>query len=437
MKIAILGLGYVGSVSAACFAKQGFSIIGVDPQQIKVDLINSGRSPVIEGGLEDLVAESTRTGRLRATTDAAQAVAESDMAIICVGTPSLANGSLDFRSLTRACEEIGSTLRRQPSRYLIVVRSTVLPGVMRSLVIPSLEAASGKRAGRDFDVVNNPEFLREGTAIQDFRRPPMTLIGGDDEKAKSVVAQLYDGIDAPVIMTSLEVAAMVKYVNNAWHALKVTFGNEIGNICKALSIDGRRVMDIFCTDTKLNISSAYLKPGFAFGGSCLPKDLRALTHLAKGLDVSVPVLDSIMQSNRRQIERAIERIVELDRRRIGVLGISFKAGTDDLRESPMVELVERLIGKGFDLRLYDRNVGLARLVGANRDYILRRIPHISNLITDDISEVLGHGEVIIVGNGDQEFHRVSARLSPEQYVVDMAGLPGAESLAGRYDGINW
>jgi GDP-mannose 6-dehydrogenase len=437
MRIAVFGLGYVGTVSAACFAKNGHSVIGVDSLALKVELIAQGRAPIIESGLSELVSETTQAGRLQATVDSASAVEQSELSLVCVGTPSLPNGSLDVRSLIRVCEEIGAALRQRSAFHTVVIRSTVLPGTMRKLIRPALEAASGKRAGVDFGLASHPEFMREGTAIKDFYDPPHTVIGGIDERSAESVASLYAGMDIPLTRTTIEVAEMIKYAANAWHALKVAFGNEIGNLCKSLEIDSHEVMDIFCTDRKLNVSTAYLKPGFAFGGSCLPKDLRALTYMAKTLDLTLPVLGNVMASNRQQIDRAVERIMAMERRRIGVLGISFKAGTDDLRESPIVEVVERLIGKGCDVRLFDRNVSLARLVGANREYVLRTIPHIDRLFVDDVSRVLEHAEIIIIGNGDPEFHAVPATMRPDQYLIDMVRIPDGKRLADRYDGINW
>lgn len=436
-RLSVFGLGYVGSVSAACFAGEGLQVIGIDPQSNKVDLINRGQTPIIEPGLGELISDAVRAGRLRATTDVTEAIAESDISMVCVGTPSRPNGDLSVESVLRVCREIGSALSDKDVFHVVVIRSTILPGTMREVILPTLEAASGKKAGGHFGLCNNPEFLRESTAIEDFRNPPKTVIGATDERSAETVAALYADIEAPMVRTSIETAEMVKYADNAWHALKVAFGNEIGNICKALSIDSHELMEIFCQDTKLNLSSYYLKPGFAFGGSCLPKDLRALTYKARSLDLSLPVLESILPSNRIQVERAIQMVTAKGRRRIGVLGFSFKAGTDDLRESPLVELVERLIGKGFDLRLYDSNVNLAKILGANREYILKTIPHISTLMMDTIEDVLEHGEVIIVGNGDARFRDVASRLKPHQVLVDMIRVPGREALTDRYDGVNW
>ncbi len=437
VRLSVFGLGYVGSVSAACFAKDGHEVVGVDSQQVKVDLINQGKAPIIESGLSELILEMVTAGRLRATVSAAQAIADTDISMVCVGTPSHANGNLDVRSVIRVCEEIGAALREKEEFHVVVIRSTILPGTMHEVILPTLEKASGKTAGVDFGLSNNPEFLREGTAVEDFRNPPKTVVGAMEDRSRDIVAGLYAGIDAPMMCTSVEVAEMVKYTDNAWHALKVAFGNEFGNICKALSIDSHELMDIFCQDTKLNLSPNYLKPGFAFGGSCLPKDLRALTYKARSLDLALPVLDSILPSNRIQLDRAVQMIIDKGCRRIGVLGFSFKAGTDDLRESPLVELIERLVGKGYDLCLYDSNVNLARVVGANRDYILKAIPHISALMVETLEEVLEHSEVIVIGNGDPNFHDVPSRLKPHQILIDMMRVPGVEGLADRYDGINW
>ena len=437
LRLSIFGLGYVGSVSAACFAKNGQQVIGVDPQQVKVDFINQGKAPVVETGLEELILEAAESRRLRATTKPAEAVVESDISMVCVGTPSHTNGDLDLSSMVRVCKEIGMALRGKEEFHVVVIRSTIYPGTMRKVILPTLEAASGKIAGKDFGLANNPEFLRESTAVTDFYNPPKTVIGATDDQSKEIIVSLYTGIEAPLICTNIEIAEMIKYADNAWHALKVAFGNEIGNICKALSINSHELMNIFCQDTKLNLSSSYLRPGFAFGGSCLPKDLRALTYKARTLDLNLPVLESILRSNRNQVERAIHTITAKGCRRVGVLGFSFKAGTDDLRESPLVELIERLIGKGFELHLYDRSVSLARITGANREYIMRAVPHISMLMVDTIEEVLERSDIVVIGNADPEFHDVPSRLKNHQTLVDLVGVPGRELLADRYDGINW
>ena len=437
MKISIFGLGYVGAVSAGCLANEGHEVIGVDPNQTKMDLINQGKTPIIEKNIGEIIEIAVKEGRLRATTDASEAIRGTELSLICVGTPSQLNGNLDLKFVRRVCESIGSALKTKSERHVVVVHSTVLPGTMRNVVIPTLEEFSAKRAGVDFGVCNNPEFLREGSSVYDFYHPPKTVIGETDKKSGDLVASLYEKMDAPLIRTDVETAEMVKYTDNAWHALKIGFANEIGIICKTVGIDSHKVMDIFCQDTKLNISAFYLKPGFAFGGSCLPKDLRALIYKASRLDLDLPVLKSILPSNDLQVERGVRMIMEKGSKKVGVLGFSFKEGTDDLRESPIVEVVERLIGKGYDIRLYDRNVNLASLVGANRDYILNHISHISKLMVKGIDEVLAHADTVVIGNGDKEFHSVLDRLRPEQVVVDLVRIGERQSVEDRYDGICW
>jgi GDP-mannose 6-dehydrogenase len=436
MKISIFGLGYVGAVSAGCLATDGHEVVGVDPNRTKVDLINAGKTPIIEKDIGEMIAAAVAAGRLRATTDVRQAVMDTDISLICVGTPSQLNGNLDLSYVRRVCEEIGGALRDKSTFHVVVARSTMLPGSMRNVVIPTLESYSGKQAGVDFGVCNNPEFLREGTAVYDYYHPPKTVIGESDTRAGDVLVELYKDMDAPLIRTDIETAEMVKYTDNNWHALKVAFANEIGNLCKALGIDGHKVMQIFCQDTKLNLSPYYMKPGFAFGGSCLPKDVRALTYKGKSLDLDLPVLNAIMPSNQRQIEKAIAMITAKGRRKVGILGFAFKAGTDDLRESPLVDVIEYLIGRGFDLRLYDRNVNLAALTGANRDYILNHIPHISKLMVQSMDEVLDFAETVVIGNGAEEFRPVPDRLRPDQVLVDLVRITDRVS-GGQYDGICW
>ena len=437
MKISIFGLGYVGAVSAGCLAKDGHNVIGVDTYQPKIDLINEGRTPVIEKDIGEIIKKASVDGLLSATRDVRLAVNTSEISLICVGTPSQINGSLDLRYVRTVCEEIGGALKEKDGFHVVVVRSTMLPGSMRSVVIPTLEESSGKQVGVDFGVCNNPEFLRESTAVYDYYNPPKTVIGESDTKAGDLLAELYAHLDAPLIRTSVETAEMVKYTDNVWHALKVGFANEIGNICKSIEIDGHEVMDIFCKDTKLNLSSYYMKPGFAFGGSCLPKDVRALSYKAKSLDVDVPILSAIMRSNEKQIDKGFSMITEKGNKKIGILGFSFKAGTDDLRESPLVEVIERLIGKGYDIRLFDKNVKIASIVGANKDYILNHIPHVSKLMVDSISEVLDFAETIVIGNGAEEFKDVPDKISENQIVVDLVRITDKRSIAGEYDGICW
>jgi GDP-mannose 6-dehydrogenase len=354
-----------------------------------------------------------------------------------VGTPSQPNGGIDLKYVRRVCEQIGKTLATHDGAPVIVMRSTMLPGTMRDVVIPTLEKFSGKRAGEEFGVCINPEFLREGTAVHDYYHPPKTVIGQVNRASGDLVAAVYGKLPGPMIRTDIETAEMVKYADNAWHALKVGFANEIGNLCKGVEVDAHKVMDIFCQDHKLNLSSYYLKPGFAFGGSCLPKDVRALLYKAKTLDLSLPILSSILPSNQLQIERGLQSIIEKGNRKVGILGFSFKAGTDDLRESPMVELTERLIGKGYDLRVYDKNVQLAALHGANKDYILNKIPHISRLMVPTIDEVLSHAQTVVIGNGSPEFAEVPRRVADGQTIIDFVRVTDSRSILGVYEGICW
>jgi len=438
VRISVFGLGYVGSVSAGCLTALGHEVIGVDVSPMKADLINAGRSPVVEADLEALIAKGVAAGKLGADTSASEAVAASDLSLICVGTPSDSNGSLDLTFVERVCQEIGQALASKDGYHVVVMRSTVLPGSTEQRVIPVLETYSGRVAGRDFGVAFNPEFLREGTAVYDFHHPPFTVIGQYDERGASIVADLYADIEAPLQIVPLRVAEMVKYANNAFHALKVAFANEIGNICKQRGIDSHQVMDIFCMDDKLNLSSYYLKPGFAFGGSCLPKDLRALLYHAHRMDLGVPVLEAILRSNELQVKRGIELVRRTGRKKIGVLGFSFKAGTDDLRESPLVALIEALIGKGYQVKVFDRNVSLARVHGANRAYIEREIPHIASLMCDSVEEVISGSDVIVIGNKAAEFRQVLEQLRRDQVVIDLVRIQkDIERLDARYEGICW
>jgi GDP-mannose 6-dehydrogenase len=437
LKISIFGLGYVGTVSAGCFARDGHDVVGVDPVRTKVDLINSGHSPIIEAEIGPMIETAVKAGRLRATDDQNEAIQNTEISFVCVGTPSQANGNLDLTFIRRVCELIGAAIKEKKTRHTVAIRSTILPGTMRDIVIPVLEEYSGKKAGADFGVCNNPEFLREGSAVKDFDAPPKTVIGQIDPESGDILASLYSKLDAPLIRTSVETAEMVKYVDNCWHALKIGFANEIGNLCKSLSIDAHEMMGIFCQDKKLNISPAYLMPGFAFGGSCLPKDLRALSYKAKTNDIALPIVNAVLPSNELQITKGVQLITQNGHKRIGVLGFSFKAGTDDLRESPMIEVIERLIGKGYDLRIFDRNVRLASLVGANRDFILNRIPHISRLMVESLDEVLDHAETVVVGNKDPQFECVPGRLRDGQYLIDLVRITNRRSEDGKYYGICW
>jgi GDP-mannose 6-dehydrogenase len=434
----VFGLGYVGSVSAASIAADGHHVVGVDVNADKVAAINAGISPIVEPGLEDLLAENVAEGRLRATTDTADAIRSTDVSLICVGTPSRRNGSLDLTYLERVSEQIGAALRDTPAYHLVVVRSTVLPGTTHGVVIPAIERASGKTYGEGFGVSVNPEFLREGTALRDFRKPPLTLVGHNHAADAGGTIALYQAIDAPLVSTSIMVAEMMKYTSNTWHAVKVCFANEIGNLCKKLGVDSHEVMDIFCRDEKLNLSRYYLKPGFAFGGSCLPKDVRALQYRAKELDVELPMISQILPSNKMQIQHGLDQVLETGKKQIGLLGFSFKAGTDDLRESPIVILAEALLGKGLSLRIYDKNVSLAKLVGANKDYIEKQIPHLSSLLCPSIREVIANSEVIVVGNQSPEFVEALTETRPDQIVIDLVRLPMYGTLLpAEYRGICW
>lgn len=436
MNLSVLGLGYVGVVTAACFAELDHTVIGVDIAEVKVDIINHGHSPIIEKDIDGLVKKAVQAKKLSATVNLNEAINKTELSFVCVGTPSQLNGNLDLKYIRRVCEGIGEALKKKTDRHVVVIRSTILPETMIKVIIPTLEEFSGKKAGQDFGVCNNPEFLREGTAVFDFLNPPKTVIGETDTFSGDVLLSLYKSLKAPVFRTNLEIAEMVKYVDNIWHALKIGFANEVGNICKKLDIDSHKIMDIFCQDIKLNISPSYLKPGFAFGGSCLPKDLRALTYKARGLDLTLPILNAILPSNELQIEKGIQMVMAKGNFKVGVLGFSFKAGTDDLRESPMVEVIERLLGKGYDIRIYDRNVNLASLIGANRDYILNRIPHISRLMTNNIEDILVHAETIVIGNNDPEFSKIFQQIKPYKAVVDFVRITDEINYA-MYEGICW
>jgi GDP-mannose 6-dehydrogenase len=442
MKIAVFGLGYVGVVSAACLVRDGHDVVGVDPNTVKVGFLRQGKSPIVEPGLEDLIASAVAAGRLTAGSDPAAAVAQCELLMVCVGTPGQPNGSLDLSYVRRVVQQIGEQLAGAPSYKVVVIRSTLLPGSMQSMVMPILEEFSHRQAGKDFGVCINPEFLREGSAIYDYDHPPKTVIGASDERAAGMVRELYAALSAPVIMTNLRTAEMVKYVDNSWHALKVTFANEVGRLCKAMGIDARLAMRLFCMDAKLNISSAYLRPGFAFGGSCLPKDVRALTYQGRLLDVDTPVLSSILASNQLHIAHALAMIRATGKRRVGLLGLSFKEGTDDLRESPIVTLAEQLIGKGYELLVYDQNVRLASLMGANREYILNHIPHIGKLMVDRPEQLLEHSDVVVVASAERQFGALLENLPGGKSVIDLVGAwntAEGRSIAhmDAYDGIAW
>ena len=437
MRIAVFGLGYVGCVSASCFAGEGHKVTGVDVAKKKVDIINSGKSPIIEPGLAEKIEEVVNKGQLRATTDFKEAVVNSDISLICVGTPSEKNGSVRLDFIFRVAQQIGEALKECNHYHVIVIRSTVLPGTLeRALEV--MAHHSKKVAGTDFGGCSNPEFLREGTALKDFYDPPYSIIGEYDKKSGDHLAEIYRTVDAPLVRTDVKVAETVKYANNAFHAVKVAFGNEIGTLCKHANVDSHKLMEIFCMDNKLNLSSYYLKPGFAFGGSCLPKDVRAITYHAKQNDHDLPLLNSLIPSNEAHIQRAIEMVLSYDKKRVGILGLSFKGDTDDLRESPMVEVVETLIGKGYDIRIYDRNVHLAKLFGANKEYINLKIPHISNLMIENLEDVLNHAEVVVIGNKSDEFKDIVTSLHNTHIVIDFVRiLNDLSNITSKYEGLCW
>jgi GDP-mannose 6-dehydrogenase len=437
MNISIFGLGYVGTMSAVCLARNGHRVIGVDANPLKVELINQGTSPIVEPGVDELLKQVIGKRRLSATSNPAEAVQQSDISLVCVGTPSSPNGSLNLEQVLRVAEQVGQALRLKTGYHGFVIRSTVLPGTVdKAGALMARE--SGKQIGKDFGVASNPEFLREGTSLFDFDNPPFTAVGASDETLTAMLKEMYGGIDAPFIAVKIREAEILKYACNAFHAVKVTFANELGAISKKLGIDSHVVMNMFIQDTKLNISPYYLKPGFAFGGSCLPKDVRAITNEARRLDLAIPMLESLMHSNEAQIQRVINWVVASKRKRIGILGLSFKSDTDDLRESPIVQVVETLIGKGFKLSIYDANVNIARLVGANKSYIEHEIPHISSLMKGSMQEVLDHSDVILISNKGAEFRSVLSMLKPHQMVFDLVRITDDwKTSHGTYEGISW
>jgi GDP-mannose 6-dehydrogenase len=435
MKVNVFGLGYVGCVTAACLANDGHEVAGIDVDMVKVDLINAGRSPIREPGLDEKIKTAVDSGRLAATRDH---LAQADVSLVCVGTPSRENGGQDLGFLRSVSEQISEYLAGIDSYHVVNVRSTVLPGTFGEVVIPILESGSGKKSGGDFGVCMNPEFLREGTSVVDFYEPPFTVIGQIDDKSGDVVARLYSSIDAKLFRTSIKTAEMLKYVSNAFHALKVAFANEVGTFCKKIRADSREVMDLFASDRKLNISTAYLKPGFAFGGSCLPKDLRALLHKAREIDLELPLLSAVLPSNAMQIERAYELIRRTGQRRVGIIGLSFKPGTDDLRESPMVDLIEKLLGKGYTVSVFDEEVSYSRLHGSNKRYIEMAIPHISQLLCGSVEQTISGSEVIVLGSKTGKYHELLSGLGDSFHVIDLdsAGSGQRKSFA-NYSGISW
>jgi GDP-mannose 6-dehydrogenase len=438
VSISLFGLGYVGSVSAGCFAHMGHRVIGVDVNPAKVEMLASGRSPIIEARISELVAEGHTAGKLCATTDAIKAVRESEISFICVGTPSLRSGKLDLSHVEKVGSEIGQALRTKTAPHTVALRSTVLPGTTESTLIPILEKTSGKRHGVDYNVCYNPEFMREGSAVADFLNPPYTILGALDQQHLAPVRELYQPVTGSVVETTIPVAEMVKYVSNTFHAMKVGFANEIGTLCKHLGVDSQSVTEIFTSDHKLNISPAYLAPGFAFGGSCLPKDLRAITHRAKELDLNLPLLQALTPSNAEHVNRAVEAVLHTRRRKIAMLGLSFKAGTDDLRESPQVQLIKRLLGEGCHVKVWDEDVSLGQLAGSNRQYIEEVIPHIGSLLSGDLETVVRSSEVVIIGNKSADRSRLEKCLTPAHLVIDLVNLDRSRRPGGaQYEGICW
>lgn len=435
MRINIFGLGYVGCISAACLANDGHDVTGIDIDPLKVKMVNNAKSPIIEPGLQEALKKARNSQKLKASTNN---ISPADISIVCVGTPSNDNGSLRLDYIYRVAEQIGDYLKKEKSYHIVNIRSTVLPGTIEEKIIPIIESRSKKKAGIDFGVCMNPEFMREGTSISDYYNPPFTVIGEIDRKSGKTVAELYKSINAPIFRTTIKVAEMVKYTCNTFHSLKITFANEIGNVCKDLHIDSHEVMNIFCQDTKLNISSYYMKPGFAFGGSCLPKDLRALLYKAKEIDTECPVMGSILRSNSNQIERAYKLIARTGKQNIGIMGISFKAGTDDLRESPMVELAEKLIGKGYTVSIYDKEVSLAKIYGANKKYIEKMIPHISSIMKPSAQDVFDESEVIVICKDSKEIRKVCMKPDSKRMIVDLVRIfYNKKEIKTPYEGISW
>lgn len=437
MNISVVGLGYVGTVCSACFANEGHNIIGMDIDRVKVDLINNGKAPIVEKDLDHYISKNVKENRLRATTDLKEAIDNSDITVISVGTPSKSNGDIDLAYIKEAAKAIGEKIKVKDGFHIVSMRSTVLPGTGQNVVIPIIEGVSGKKEGKDFGYVSNPEFLRESSAIYDFYNPPKTVVGTKDKKSASIFRELYAFLKAPYFETDIKTAEMIKYADNSWHAVKVTFANEIGLICKSLDIDSHKVMEIFCEDRKLNISPYYLKPGFAFGGSCLPKDVKAIIYKAKSLDENTQLLNSLMPSNRYQIERIFYRLIKpLKKRRVGILGISFKANTDDLRESPVLELAEILIGKGYEVVIFDKNISLSKEKGANKHLLEKELPHINLRLNDDLDNVIENSEILIIGNSDEKFKSIDFSEYRDKFFIDLMRV-SSDISHDNYIGVAW
>lgn len=438
MNISIFGLGYVGAVSLACLARDGHEVTGVDVDDNKLTLIREGKAPIVEEGIQETMAEAVGSGRVRVTSVCAEAIASTDVSFVCVGTPSRSNGDQDQSAILRVCEQIGDALKTKDGFHVVVIRSTVQPGTLVDKLAPILEEHSGKRNGTDFALCFQPEFLREGSSIRDYDNPPYTVIGTDSTDAAEMLKQIFGDLPCEFIVTDISTAECLKYACNAFHALKVTFANEIARVAQSQGADSHDIMQLVCKDTRLNISPAYLRPGFAFGGSCLPKDLRALLYMARGADVEIPMLASLLPSNKSHIEHAIQTVMARGERSVGMIGLSFKSGTDDLRESPLVTLAETFIGKGLDLRIYDPEVNVARLTGANRRYIDESIPHIASLMTDSCEAVIEHGKTLIVGLNDAPVMETLYNSNrDDQFVLDLVGIAERDRIRGEYRGACW
>ena len=437
MNISIFGLGYVGAVSLACLARDGHSMIGVDIDEAKLALIRSGKTPVVEEGMVELMARVVASGRVSVTIDTTRAVRESETSFICVGTPSAPNGSQNQTAIVNLTRELGRALRGKSRAHLFVYRSTLVPGTVEDVLRPILEEESGKKEGQDFHICFQPEFLREGTSIRDYDKPPYTIVGTNSEAATTALRMLFGHL-GDIHVTSIRSAEMLKYCCNNFHALKITFANETARLCEALGVDPFEVMDLVCKDKQLNISSAYLRPGFAFGGSCLPKDLRATNYMSKMRDVELPLHASLLPSNRVHLDHAIAKVLATGKRRVGMLGLSFKSGTDDLRESPLVLLAEHLIGKGLSVLVYDPEVHLSQLLGANRRFIEQHVPHIGSLLRAGLEEVIRESDVIVVGLNDRRvFDLLGQHVREDQFVLDLVSMPRARTLNARMAGLCW
>jgi GDP-mannose 6-dehydrogenase len=438
MNLSIFGLGYVGAVSLGCLARDGHRVIGVDVDPTKLDILRRGKTPIIEQGMQELIGDAVASGRVEVTEDAAYAVHNSDVSFVCVGTPSRPNGSQNLSSIVRVSEQLGTAVKSKPDHHLFAIRSTVLPGTVEEVIKPIIEQHSGKRAGEDFDLCVQPEFLREGSSIKDYDDPPYTVVGTDSERAAGVMREIFGHLPCEFLVTSIRTAEALKCCCNIFHAVKITFANEVGRLSQTLGVNARALMDLVCRDTRLNVSTAYLKPGFAFGGSCLPKDLRAILYAAKSNDVSLPMLAAVLPSNQIHIDHAIDLVLGTGRRAVGMIGLSFKSGTDDLRESPLVAMAERFIGKGLDLRIYDPEVQLSRLIGANRRFIEESIPHIASLMIDSCDRLVGGAEVVVVGLNDRAaLNALYNHAREEQLILDLVSLPEPGRLRGHYQGVCW